>query len=43
VSCCAISVIGQLALDGAIDLVDFELDTTWPKDDADDADDGHED
>src|SRR3954454_6555116 len=29
----AISVIGQLAPDGVIELVDLELDTTWPEDD----------
>ena len=28
----AISVIGQLAPDGAIELVDLELDLTWPED-----------
>jgi hypothetical protein len=28
----AVSVIGQLAPDGAIELVDIELDTTWPED-----------
>ena len=35
----AISVIGQLAPDGAIELVDIELDTTWPEDDDVDIDD----
>jgi len=39
----AISVIGQLAPDGVIELVDLQLDTTWSEDDADDADDGPED
>ncbi len=34
----AISVIGQLAPDGAIELVDIELDTTWPEDDGSDVD-----
>jgi hypothetical protein len=34
----AISVIGQLAPDGAIELVDIELDTTWPEDDGGDID-----
>ena len=29
----AISVMGQLAPDGAIELVDIELDTTWPEED----------
>jgi hypothetical protein len=35
----AISVIGQLAPDGAIELVDIELNTTWPEDDSSDVDD----
>jgi hypothetical protein len=36
----AIPVIGQLAPDGVIDLVDLQLDTTWPEEDA--GDDGAE-
>jgi len=39
----AISVIAQLAPDGVIELVDLNLDTAWPDDDGDDADDGTED
>jgi hypothetical protein len=35
----AISVIGQLASDGAIELVEIELDTTWPAEDEVDIDD----
>jgi hypothetical protein len=31
----AISVIGQLAPDGVIELVELELDTTWPDDEMD--------
>ena len=34
----AISVIGQLAPDDAIELVDIELDSTWPEDDGSDVD-----
>jgi hypothetical protein len=35
----AISVIGQLAPDGVIELVDLELDITWSEDDAVEVDD----
>ena len=38
----AISVIGQPARDGVIELVDLQLDTTWPEDDAGEVDDGAE-
>jgi hypothetical protein len=38
----AISVIGQLAPDGVIELVDLQLDTTWPENDAGHVDDGAE-
>ena len=34
----AVSVIGQLAPDCAIELVDIELDITWPEDDDGDVD-----